>query len=203
MRHEEYPKPVEFIRQKYRLERLVSLVIKWNRKINITGLKDPETIWCELVEDSLAPLALGLLESDVLDAGCGGGFPTLPLAIEAPGMNFVAVDSSRKKINFLRNALRELDILNVQAVRARLELLRDFYGKFKTVLSKAFMPPTEAVPFLLPFVAQDGKLIIYASSSLKIDTKWQTLFEKVEILPYILSDSRIRSLLVCYGPRRG
>ncbi|BAT70929.1 16S rRNA (guanine527-N7)-methyltransferase [Thermosulfidibacter takaii ABI70S6] len=181
-------------------ERLVQLIKKWNRKINITGLKDEASIKRELIEDSLKPLEFKLLYSPVMDAGCGAGFPTLPLAIKATEVQFISVDSNRKKINFLRYAIRELGITNVKPVWGRLEEQTELLDSFNTVLSKAFMPPERAVEFLYPFLKQGGKLIVYTTSN-SLDggvlQRAQEFYAKVEVLPYTISDSSQRALLVC------
>ena len=176
----------------------MSLILKWNSRINITGLKDPEDILVELIEDSLAPLNKGLVQSPVLDAGCGAGFPTIPIAMKAPDIQITAVDSNRKKINFLRMAIREINLVNVHPIRERLEHLHELKGKFRTVLSKAFMPPERAVFFLKPFVAPYGKLIVY--SSCKEQLPENVPFEKVDVIDYELSDGRKRVLVVFSNP---
>ncbi len=169
-------------------ERLLDLLEKWNRRFNLVGLRDRDAMRLELIEDSLVPVRLGLVESPVLDAGCGAGFPTLPVAIERPDVRIVAVDSSRKKINFLRYAVRELGLGNVEPVRGRLEELADLHGTFSTVLSKAFMPPEEAVGFLRPFVKEGGKLIVYTSLDKAVSATGK-------VIPYALGGKK-RALLV-------
>ena len=174
-----------------RFQRLIDLILKWNRKINITGLKNPEQIRTKLIEDSLAPLKLGLLDSPAVDVGCGGGFPTLPLAIAEPNLKIFAVDSSRKKINFLRHALRELELKNVEPIHDRIERCIHRLSEAKTFLSKAFMPPKEVIEFLTPLLPQPAKLIIYSTP------KEAEKFEgPAEIHPYTLSDGTKRCLIV-------
>ncbi len=173
---------------------LVSLVLKWRKKINITALSTRAEIYRELIEDSLAPLEFDLVESPVLDAGCGAGFPTLPLAVILRDVNFTSVDSSRKKINFLKNALRALGLSNVKPVRGRLEELSNLRSTFKTVLSKAFLPPIEAVKFLRSFVAPEGRIVVYTTRE-KAEAAARAI-SSGEVMPYSLSDGRRRALLV-------
>ncbi len=186
-----------------RFERLVQLILKWNKRINITGLKRYSDIKRELIEDSLKPLEFNLVVSPVLDAGCGAGFPTLPLAMESSELEIVAVDSNRKKINFLRYAVRELGLKNVRPVLGRLEEQKNLRGAFATVLSKAFMPPQEAMLFLKPFLRSDGRLIIYTVERVVeegIEEKALSLYGDCQVFPYTLSDGTCRALLVLSKP---
>ncbi len=177
------------------LEELVELVKRWKKRVNITGAKTREEITRELILDSLKPLEFGLIESPVLDAGCGAGFPTLPLAVRAPEVNFVAVDSNRKKINFLKEAIRRLNLQNVEAVRERIENLEHLHGRFKTVLSKAFLPPEEALVLLRPFLAPGGKLIVYSTPDAAKNIGKEPHYRRVDTVGYLLGD-RKRCLIV-------
>ena len=100
----------------------------------------------------------------VLDMGSGGGFPAVPLAIACPDIEFVLIDSTRKKIKFLSNCARELDLRNVQVVWERFEELaknsshRNTYG---IVTARA----TGKLPKILPpakdFLAAGGRVLLW------------------------------------------
>jgi len=178
-----------------KIERLVKLITKWNKKTNITGLKTEKEILEELVIDSMMPLVLTKLECPVMDAGCGGGFPTLPLKIAEPSLTICSVDSNRKKINFLRNCIRELNLEGIEPVNERIENLKELHGSFKTVTSKAFLPPDEAVKALAPFLSPEGKLIIFATEK-TAKLLEPALREKAHIIPYTLPFSRKKRCLI-------
>ncbi len=166
-----------------KVEKLIALIKKWNRKINISGVKKEKEILEELIIDSLIPLRFIEIESPVMDAGCGGGFPTLPLKIVKQELIIYAVDSNRKKINFLRTCIRELSLDNVYPLIERIENLKKYHGFFNTVFSKAFLPPPEAIKILIPFLKARGKLIIFATPKTA-----STIHSKnnIEIIPYTL-----------------
>ena len=86
--------------QRGQFEALYALYADWNTKINVISRKDFDQLYLRHVLHSLAiakvcPFAPG---ARVLDVGCGGGFPSVPLAILFPEAHFTAADSIRKKI---------------------------------------------------------------------------------------------------------
>jgi 16S rRNA (guanine527-N7)-methyltransferase len=112
---------------------------KWNRKINLTAIRDERNIVLKHFIDSLT--LLGLLDGvhAVLDLGSGGGFPILPLKIMVPELAAVSVDAVEKKILFQRHAARLLGLREFSALHVRGEHLKqDFADSFDCVVSRAF-----------------------------------------------------------------
>jgi 16S rRNA (guanine527-N7)-methyltransferase len=107
------------------VNRYLDLLERWNRIHALTAL-DPDRRFEELVLDSaallpfLAPLAPGCR---VIDFGTGMGIPAVPLAILRPDLELVALDASRKKIAFVRQAALELGLANLRPLAARAEEL--------------------------------------------------------------------------------
>ena len=85
-----------------RFERLLDELERWNRKVNLTAVRDREQMVTLHLEDSLAvrPLLQG---KRILDVGTGAGFPGLPLAIAEPDRDFTLLDSNNKKIMFVQH----------------------------------------------------------------------------------------------------
>lgn len=98
----------------------VQLLLKWNRAYNLTAIIEPQHIISEHILDSLT-LAPWLIGQRSLDVGTGAGLPGIPLAILMPEHQWVLLDSVGKKIRFLRQAVMELALPNVQVVEARVE----------------------------------------------------------------------------------
>ncbi|MBP3425720.1 MAG: 16S rRNA (guanine(527)-N(7))-methyltransferase RsmG [Rikenellaceae bacterium] len=104
---------------------LDALYREWNARINVISRKDIDSLYVNHVLHSLAiarvcEFAPG---AEVLDIGCGGGFPTIPLAILFPEVRFTAVDSIGKKIKVVEAVAQGVGLRNVQAVHARVETL--------------------------------------------------------------------------------
>ncbi|MCG6896351.1 MAG: 16S rRNA (guanine(527)-N(7))-methyltransferase RsmG [Thiocapsa sp.] len=118
-----------------RLLGLVELLARWSRAYNLTAVRDPFEMIPRHLLDSLAvqPFLFG---DSILDLGTGAGFPGLPLAILEPQRRFWLLDSSRKKLRFVRQAVLELALENVELVHARIQTYRPGRN-FSTIVSRA------------------------------------------------------------------
>lgn len=95
--------------QRGQFEALYALYADWNTKINVISRKDFDQLYLRHVLHSLSiakvcPFAPG---ARVLDVGCGGGFPSVPLAILFPEAHFTAVDSIGKKIKVVQGVAED------------------------------------------------------------------------------------------------
>jgi 16S rRNA (guanine527-N7)-methyltransferase len=106
-----------------RVEKLLAyldLLIQWNEAYNLTAVRDPSDMISRHLLDSLSVMPW-VRSGHLLDAGTGAGLPGIPLSIMQPGMTVTLLDSTGKKIRFLRHVVRQLKLENVRPVQARLE----------------------------------------------------------------------------------
>lgn len=127
------------------------------------------------IADSLAVLPY-CLPSRVLDIGSGAGLPGLPLAIARPQWQFVLLDSNGKKTRFLRQAVMELKLANVEVVNSRIE---QYPGKeiFATVIARAFAPLPKMLPVSLPFAAPAGRVVAMLGAPQELPVELQSLLQ--------------------------
>lgn len=143
-------------------------LIRWSQRMNLTALTTPAQIVQQGFLDSLAcaPL-LPRTRGRVIDIGSGAGFPSIPLALVRPDLDFTLVEPSRKKVSFLRHVTRQLKLTLVQVQLSRAEALSgapEMHEAFDAALARAVAPLTEigrlVLPFLRPaaiFLAQTGR----------------------------------------------
>jgi 16S rRNA (guanine527-N7)-methyltransferase len=119
-----------------RLVGYVSLLAKWNRIYNLTAIREPGKVVTHHLLDSLA--VLPYVNADTIaDIGSGAGLPGIPLAVAKPNSRVVLVESNHKKCAFLRQAMTELHLPNVEVVTERAEKWRP-PSTFDVVISRAF-----------------------------------------------------------------
>ena len=119
---------------------LKDLYIDWNAKINVISRKDMDNFYEHHVLHSLAIAAKFEFTKDmqVMDLGCGGGFPGIPLAIMFPNTNFHLVDSINKKLKVVTEISTAIGLHNITTQHCRAEDIKN--RKFDVVVSRAVAP---------------------------------------------------------------
>jgi len=125
--------------QSEQFKQLEALYREWNQHINVISRKDIDQIYKHHVLHSLSLLRLLSLKpgSRILDLGCGGGFPGIPLAIAFPDVDFVLVDGRGKKITVVNEVASALGLSNVTGIHTRVEDYKEGRGTFDFVVTRA------------------------------------------------------------------
>lgn len=153
----------EQIRQ---FERLHTLVVDGNARMNLTRIIEREAFWEKHLWDSLRGIAVleAGREASLIDIGSGAGFPGLPIAIYQPNWYVALLDSVRKKTGFLASAVQALGITNVQMLTGRAEDLahrREHRESYDLATLRAVAPANVCAEYGLPFVGVGGSVVLY------------------------------------------
>ena len=163
--------------QKDQLIQLVQLLHKWNKAYNLTSVRDPQEMLVKHILDSI--VVSPYLQGDhFIDVGTGPGLPGLPLAIINPTKKFVLLDSLGKRISFIRNAVRELGLTNVEPVLSRVEEYQP-EQKFDGVLSRAFASLKDMTDWCHHLPKENG--YFYALKGIYHEDEVQELDKKFEV----------------------
>jgi 16S rRNA (guanine527-N7)-methyltransferase len=179
-----------------RLLDYLDLLLKWNRKVNLTSVTDPgEAVEVHLV-DSLAPARLLGSAGSLLDMGAGGGLPGIPLAIVLPQLRVTLVDSVGKKVGFLKAAIAALGLSNANAVQARVagEPAREGLPIVDVAICRALMAPGDWVRLARPYIKDAGRIL----AMLGAETPIPTDLEVVEEIEYRLLRSKAVRRVVAF-----
>ena len=138
----------------------------------------------------------------ILDIGCGGGFPCVPVAIEFPEVNIVGIDSIRKKINSVETMRDKLGLKNLKLICDRVENLKE--QKFDIIISRAVADLGKLADYALPLLKKDGYFVAYKSKKALEEIEGaKTVLEKynakvIDILEYQLPMEEVyeRNLVV-------
>ena len=143
-----------------------------NQTFNLTSITTPLEIAENLVLDSIFPGKFFLNKKHILDLGTGAGFPGIPLKIAHPDFAMTLIDGKRKKINFLKYVIRQLELVNIEAKHIRAEELAGQGTRFDVVITRAVSDLGVLIKLAFPLLEKDGVFIAMKGSNYQaeIDT---------------------------------
>ena len=190
--------------QLQQLEEYYELLVEYNEKINLTSITEKDQVYLKHFYDSLTInkiIDLNTVEN-LCDVGTGAGFPGLVIKILFPKIHVTLVDSLNKRINFLNDVIKKLNLENIETLHSRIEEYgKNTREKYDVVTARAVAPLNILLEYCLPLV-KNGKYFIPLKANIsreileinnaKKELKCE-LVDKVEfLLPY---EESVRTIL--------
>lgn len=160
--------------QTQQFQALYHLILAGNQHLNLTRITDPlefseKHLWDSLsgIQEFLSvppPVALLPTPFSVIDIGTGAGFPGIPIAIAQPNWTVTLLDSTRKKITFVEQLLKTLELTSVKTLVGRVEAIgqqRHHRERYDLALIRAVAPASVCAEYALPLLKADGCAVLY------------------------------------------
>lgn len=144
--------------QKQQLEDFYNILIEENKKINLTRIVEKEDVYLKHFYDSLTIVKeINLKEINTLcDVGSGAGFPGIVLKIVFPNLKITLIDSLQKRVNYLNETIKKLNLKDICAIHTRSE---DYKGQFDIVIARAVASLEKLITWCMHLVKKDGRFI--------------------------------------------
>lgn len=145
------------------------LLVEWNEKMNLTAITEPREIELKHFLDSLMLIKYYDLQnvSNAIDVGAGAGFPSMPILIYKPEIEFTLLDSLNKRLTFLSVVNSKLG-LNANLVHSRAEVSgqeENYREKFDLAMARAVAPMNVLSEYCIPFVKEGGAFVALKGSN--------------------------------------
>jgi 16S rRNA (guanine527-N7)-methyltransferase len=176
------------------LQAHLELLLKWNAKISLTAIRDPQEIVRRHFGESLFTGAQLDIKSQaqLADLGSGAGFPGLPIAVLRPEIKVTLIESQQKKVAFLREVIRSANISNASVYAGRAE---EATSKSQIVTVRAVEKFNSVLPIAASLLEAHGELALLIGAAQAQAARTKLLhFEWKE--PVGIPESRERVLLV-------
>ena len=144
-----------------KLEIIYNELITVNKTMNLTRIVNKKDIYLKHFYDSLTIAKIYDLSkvSTLCDIGSGAGFPGLILKIFYPNLQITLIDALLKRVNYLNNLIKKLDLSNIKAYHIRAEDLQRENKRFDVVTARAVAHLPKLLTWAMPLVYKEGCLI--------------------------------------------
>lgn len=174
----------------------LDLLFKWNSKMNLTAVRDPEEIVTRHFGESFFAARHLFPTPDfpktAIDVGSGAGFPGVPLKIWGPALSLTLIEANQKKATFLREVIRSLQLEGVTILNQRVENVR---AEADLVSLRAVEQFESIVPVASRLLRENGKLALLIGEA-QVEPAQNLLPNLQWDLPIPIPLSRNRVLLV-------
>jgi 16S rRNA (guanine527-N7)-methyltransferase len=141
------------------LSSYLDLLVKWNRKINLTSEKNTSEILHRHIFDSLQYARVISPSDQVMDIGSGAGFPGIPLKVVYPHLSLTMVESQRKRCSFLEAVVSNLSLKDTRVINERAEKVSPV-PIVEVVILRAVSDIKSCLDLAVRFLENGGKVVL-------------------------------------------
>jgi len=185
-------------RQLEQVSAYLDRLVRWNQKMNLTAVRDPELMITRHFGESFLAAVQILGREDpagkrALDIGSGAGFPGLPIKIFAPAISMRLIEAQHRKAIFLREVIRDLDLTDCEVLAERAERLAQAEpGSADVVTLRAVERFQEVLPTAARLTSNKGRIgLLVGQEQASLAYRILPDFDWNSEIPVPLSDSRI------------
>ena len=153
-----------------KLYEFARILVETNKAFNLTAITEEKEVILKHFVDCASISKHIPADSTLVDAGCGAGFPSLPIAILRSDVSVTSLDSTTKKIDFINRTAKELSLNNIVAISSRAEdFAKDNREKFDIATSRAVARLNILDELCIPLIKVGGLFIAMKSSRGEIE----------------------------------
>jgi len=161
-----------------------NLLIEWNEKINLTAIVEEKEVYLKHFYDSLTLVKVVDLSGDLslCDVGSGAGFPGIVLKIMFPNLRITLIDSLNKRIIYLNDVIKRLELKNIEAIHVRMEDYSKLnVEKFDIITARAVASISVLAEVSVVALKIEGKLIFMKANGEEELKDAKNAFDKLKL----------------------
>ena len=157
-------------------QKYYEMLVEKNKVMNLTAITDYQEVLTKHFLDSLTlvkVIDISKIDS-VIDVGTGGGFPGVPLKIAFPHLKITLLDSLNKRVNWLNELIKELELKDILAIHGRAEEYGQnpkYREQYDLCVSRAVANLSTLTEYCVPFVKRDGYFVSYKAATANEELK--------------------------------
>lgn len=152
-----------------KFSRYFDLVIENNKLFNLTAITEEHDFIDKHYIDSMIGVSEIPNDSNLLDIGSGGGFPSIPIAILKEDVKVTALDSTAKKMTFVENSAKEIGLNNITTIAGRAEEMPSLRESFDVVTARAVSSLPILLELAIPLLKVNGLFVAYKTDESELN----------------------------------
>ncbi len=149
--------------------RYFDMVVDKNKMFNLTAITEDHDFIIKHIIDSIAGISEIPSDAKLLDIGAGAGFPSMPIAIVRKDVKVLSLDSTAKKMTFLKECATSIGVDNLETIAGRAEEMTSLFNTFDVVTARAVSSLPILLELAMPMLKVGGVFIAYKTDESELN----------------------------------